>query len=54
VRYEAVIDGHVAQRATSDLEAITYLAEPLLPVRRGVPQARRQFRGLRGSTSSPP
>jgi len=49
VRYEAVIDGHVAQRATSDLEAITYLRPSRYCQSDEVfTQARRQFRGLQG------
>lgn len=49
VRYEAVIDGHVAQRSTSDLEAITYLRPSRYCQSDEVfSQARRQFRGLQG------
>ncbi len=49
VRYEAVIDGHVAQRSTSDLEAITYLRPSRYCQSDEVfTQARRQFRGLQG------
>lgn len=49
VRYEAHIDGHVAQRATSDLEAITYLRPSRYCQSDEVfSQARRQFRGLQG------
>lgn len=49
VRYEAVIDGQVAQRSTSDLEAITYLRPSRYCQSDEVfSQARRQFRGLQG------
>lgn len=49
VRYEALIDGHVAQRSTSDLEAITYLRPSRYCQSDEVfSQARRQFRGLQG------
>lgn len=49
VRYEALIDGQVAQRATSDLEAITYLRPSRYCQSDEVfSQARRQFRGLQG------
>jgi len=49
VRYEALIDGQVAQRATSDLEAITYLRPSRYAQSDEVfSQARRQFRGLQG------
>lgn len=49
VRYEAHIDGQVAQRATSDLEAITYLRPSRYCQSDEVfSQARRQFRGLHG------
>jgi len=49
VRYEALIDGHVATRATSDLEAITYLRPSRYCQSDEVfSQARRQFRGLQG------
>ena len=49
VRYEALIEGHVAQRATSDLEAITYLRPSRYCQSDEVfSQARRQFRGLQG------
>ena len=50
VRYEAVIDGLVAHRATSDLEAITYLRPSRYCQSDEVfSQARRQFRGLQGA-----
>ncbi|MCT9818669.1 transglutaminase family protein [Microbacterium sp. W1N] len=49
VRYEALIDGSVAPRATSDLEAITYLRPSRYCQSDEVfSQARRQFRGLQG------
>ncbi len=49
VRYEALIEGHVAQRSTSDLEAITYLRPSRYCQSDEVfSQARRQFRGLQG------
>ena len=49
VRYEALIDGHVSPRATSDLEAITYLRPSRYCQSDEVfSQARRQFRGLQG------
>ncbi|MBF4561783.1 transglutaminase family protein [Microbacterium sp. VKM Ac-2870] len=49
VRYEALIDANVAQRATSDLEAITYLRPSRYCQSDEVfSQARRQFRGLQG------
>lgn len=49
VRYEALIDGQVAQRSTSDLEAITYLRPSRYCQSDEVfSQARRQFRGLQG------
>lgn len=49
VRYEALIDGHAAQRSTSDLEAITYLRPSRYCQSDEVfSQARRQFRGLQG------
>ncbi len=49
VRYEALIEGHVSQRATSDLEAITYLRPSRYCQSDEVfSQARRQFRGLQG------
>lgn len=49
VRYEALIDGQVAQRTTSDLEAITYLRPSRYCQSDEVfSQARRQFRGLQG------
>lgn len=49
VRYEAHIDGQVAPRATSDLEAITYLRPSRYCQSDEVfSQARRQFRGLQG------
>lgn len=49
VRYEAVVDGPVASRATSDLEAITYLRPSRYCQSDEVfSQARRQFRGLQG------
>ncbi len=49
VRYEAVIDGQVAQRSTSDLEAISYLRPSRYCQSDEVfSQARRQFRGLQG------
>lgn len=49
VRYEALIDGQVSPRATSDLEAITYLRPSRYCQSDEVfSQARRQFRGLQG------
>lgn len=49
VRYEALIDRQVAPRATSDLEAITYLRPSRYCQSDEVfSQARRQFRGLAG------
>lgn len=49
VRYEAVIDGQVAPRSTSDIEAITYLRPSRYCQSDEVfSQARRQFRGLQG------
>lgn len=49
VRYEAVIDGQVSQRTTSDLEAVTYLRPSRYAQSDEVfSQARRQFRGLQG------
>lgn len=49
VRYEAVVDGVVAPRATSDLEAITYLRPSRYCQSDEVfSQARRQFRGRSG------
>ncbi len=49
VRYEAVVDGIVAPRATSDLEAITYLRPSRYCQSDEVfSQARRQFRGRSG------
>ncbi len=49
VRYEAVIDGEAPARATSDLEAITYLRPSRYCQSDEVfAQARRQFRGLQG------
>lgn len=49
VRYEALIAGHGLQRATSDLEAITYLRPSRYAQSDEVfSQARRQFRGLAG------
>ena len=49
VRYEAVIEGPVPARATSDLEAITYLRPSRYCQSDEVfSQARRQFRGLQG------
>lgn len=49
VRYEALIEGHAAQRPTSDLEAITYLRPSRYCQSDDVfSQARRQFRGLQG------
>lgn len=49
VRYEAVIDGQVSQRSTSDLEAISYLRPSRYCQSDEVfSQARRQFRGLQG------
>lgn len=49
MRYEALIEGHVAQRSTSDLEAITYLRPSRYCQSDEVfSQARRQFRGLQG------
>ncbi|MFT4214499.1 MAG: transglutaminase family protein [Microbacterium sp.] len=50
VRYEALLDGQVATRSTSDLEAITYLRPSRYCQSDEVfSQARRQFRGLAGS-----
>ncbi len=49
VRYEAVVEGQVAARSTSDLEAITYLRPSRYCQSDEVfTQARRQFRGLAG------
>lgn len=49
VSYEATIDGSATQRATSDLEAITYLRPSRYCQSDEVfGQARRQFRGLQG------
>lgn len=49
VRYEAVVEGLGTQRATSDLEAITYLRPSRYCQSDEVfSQARRQFRGLQG------
>ncbi|MFT3798541.1 transglutaminase-like domain-containing protein [Microbacterium sp.] len=49
VRYEALIDGSVAARSTSDLEAITYLRPSRYCQSDEVfAQARRQFRALAG------
>jgi hypothetical protein len=55
VRYEALIDGQVAQRATSDLEAITYLrpAATASPTRCSRRRAASSA-ACRGSSSSPP
>lgn len=50
VRYDAVVDAAASTRATSDLEAITYLRPSRYAQSDEVfAQARRQFRGLEGA-----
>ncbi|GAA2985041.1 transglutaminase-like putative cysteine protease [Microbacterium terrae] len=49
VRYEATVEGHSSTRATSDLEAITYLRPSRYCQSDEVfQQARRQFKGIHG------